>query len=68
LTKRLPTTKVFANAGHDIVTSAICKHQQWFGLTFINLALVVNFNNIFSIEHLYMADEQRIPFLPNTQR
>jgi len=28
----LPTTKVFAKAGQDNVTSAICKHQQRFGL------------------------------------
>ncbi len=32
------TTKVFAKAGQDNVTSATCKHQQWFGQTFINLA------------------------------
>jgi hypothetical protein len=31
-TKVLQLTQVFANAGLDIVTSAMCKHQQWFGL------------------------------------
>jgi len=34
----LRTTKVFAKAGLDNVTSAMCKQQKWFGLTFINLA------------------------------
>jgi hypothetical protein len=30
-------TKVFAKAGLDNATSAICYYQQWFGLTIINL-------------------------------
>lgn len=49
------TTKVFAKAGLVNVTSAICKHQQRFGLDVQFLALVHNFNNIFSNEHLYRA-------------
>ena len=36
--RKLPPTKVFAKAGQDNVTSAICKHQQRFGLTSFNLA------------------------------
>jgi hypothetical protein len=51
-TKRLPT-KIFAKAGLDVVTSAICKHQQWFRLKVQCSALVHNLNNIFSNEHLY---------------
>jgi len=50
-------TKVFAKAGLDIVTSAICKHQQRFGLDVQCLALVHNFNNIFSNGHLYRAGQ-----------
>lgn len=53
----MPTTKVFAKAGHDIVTSTICKHQQRFGLDVQCSALVLNFNNIFSNEHLYRAGQ-----------
>jgi hypothetical protein len=34
----MPPTKVFAKAGLDNVTSAQCKYQQWFGLTFYELA------------------------------
>ncbi len=48
-------TKVFAKAGLDNQTSAICKHQQLSGQTSFNLALVINFNFIFSIGHLYRA-------------
>jgi len=51
-------TKVFAKAGLDIVTSAICKQQQRFGLDVQFSAFVFNFNFIFSIKHLYRADEQ----------
>jgi hypothetical protein len=42
------TTKVFAKAGRDNVTSAICRHQQQFGLDVQCSGLVHNFNNIFS--------------------
>jgi hypothetical protein len=49
------TTKVFAKAGLDIETSAMCKHQQQFGLDVQYSALVINFNNIFSNGHLYRA-------------
>jgi len=51
------TTKVFAKAGLDIVTSAMCKHQQQFGLDVHYSALVLNFNNIFSNGHLYRAGQ-----------
>jgi len=34
LTKHERTTKVFAKAGLENVTSAMCKHQQRFGSTF----------------------------------
>jgi hypothetical protein len=50
-------TKVFAKAGLDNVKSAICKHQQWFGLDVQCSAFVLNFNNIFSIGHLYRAGQ-----------
>lgn len=50
-------TKVFAKAGLDIVTSAMCKHQQRFGLDVQCSASVRDFNNIFSNEHLYRAGE-----------
>jgi hypothetical protein len=42
------TTKVFAKAGLDKVTSAMGKYQQRFGLDVQYSALVLNFNNIFS--------------------
>ena len=54
----LLTTKVFAKAGLDIVTSTVCKHQQRFGLDIQCSTLVHNFNNIFSNGHLYRAGEQ----------
>ncbi len=50
-------TKVFAKAGLDNVTSAMCKHQQRFGLDVQCSALVLNFNNIFSNGHLYRAGQ-----------
>ena len=55
--KHMQATKVFAKAGLDNVTSAMCKHQQWFGLDVQCSALVLNFNNIFSIGHLYRAGQ-----------
>jgi len=62
---KLPLTKVFAKAGLENVTSAMCKHQQWFGLDVQFSALaclpagrqVHNFNIIFSNEHLYRAGQ-----------
>ena len=54
---KLQPTKVFAKAGLDNVTSAMFKHQQWFGLDVQFSALVHNFNNIFSIGHLYRAGQ-----------
>jgi len=51
------TTKVFAKAGLDNATSAMCKHQQRFGLDVQCSALVLNFNNIFSNGHLCRAGQ-----------
>ena len=48
---------VFAKAGLDNQTSAMCKHQQRFGFDVQCSALVLNFNNIFSIGHLYRAGQ-----------
>jgi hypothetical protein len=48
-------TKVFAKAGLDIETSTTCGHQQWFWLDVQCSAFAHNFNNIFSMEHLYRA-------------
>ena len=45
-TMTMQLTKVFAKAGLDIVTSAMSKHQQWFGLDVQCSALVHNFRNI----------------------
>jgi hypothetical protein len=42
------TTKVFAKAGQDNVTSAICKHQQQFQLDVQFSAFVFLYINIFS--------------------
>jgi hypothetical protein len=52
-----PPIKVFAKAGLDNVISTKCKHQQRFGLDVQSSALVHNFNNIFSIGHLYRAGQ-----------
>ncbi len=52
------TTKVFAKAGLDNLTAAICYYQQWFALDFYYSALGLNFNFIFSFGHWYRADEQ----------
>ena len=57
MSKLLHTTKVFAKAGLDNVTSAICKDQQQFGLDVQCSALVLNLNKIFSSEHLYQAGQ-----------
>jgi hypothetical protein len=35
----------------------MCKHQQQFGLDVQFSALVLNFNNVFSNEHLYRAGQ-----------
>jgi len=53
----MPLTKVFAKAGQDNITSAIYKHQQRFRLDIQSLALVLNFNNIFSNGHLHRAGQ-----------
>ena len=53
--ERQPTTKVFAKAGLDNVTSAMCRHQQRFRLDVHYSALVHNFNHIFPSGHLYRA-------------
>ncbi len=57
------TTKVFAKAGLDNVTSTLCRQQHRFGLVVQFSALVYNFNNIFSIGHLYQAGQTTIPCL-----
>ncbi|MGB4772689.1 MAG: hypothetical protein WBP58_14575 [Chitinophagaceae bacterium] len=59
--ERLPTTKVFAKAGLDNETSAMCRHQQQFGIDVQCSTLVINFNNIFSIGHLYWAGQSMNP-------
>ena len=46
------------------MTSAICRFQQQFRLCVKYSSLVHNFNNIFSIEHLYQAG-QAMNFLPS---
>jgi len=56
-------TKVFAIAGLDNVTSAMCKYQQQFGLDVQRTAFIFNFNKIFSIGHLFRADVFQIPSL-----
>ena len=56
-----PLTKVFAKAGLDNVTSAMCTYQQQFGLDVQFSALVHNFNNIFSIGHLYQGGQSMNP-------
>jgi len=53
----LPLTKVFAKAGLDKETSAMCYYQQQFRLDIHYSALVLNFNHIFSIGHLYRAGQ-----------
>ena len=58
------TTKVFAKAGLDYVTSSMYRHQHRFGLDVQFSALVHNFNNIFPIGHLYRA-EQSMNSLPS---
>ena len=50
-------TKVFAKAGLDNETSAMCYYQQRFGLDVQYSALVLNFNISFSIGHLYRAGQ-----------
>jgi hypothetical protein len=51
----MQATKVYAKAGLDNVISVTCKHQKWLGLDVQFSALVLNFNYIFSIGHLYRA-------------
>lgn len=55
------TTKVFAEAGLDNKTSAMCMHQQQFGLDVQCSALVLNFNNIFPNGYLYRAGQSMKP-------
>jgi len=56
-TMTMQLTKIFAKAGLNILTSAMCKHQQRFGLDVQCSALIYNFNNIFSNGHLYRAGQ-----------
>lgn len=58
------TTKIFAKAGLDIVTSATCKHQQQPRLDVQFSALILNINNIYLISRLYRAG-QAMNFLPS---
>ena len=58
--------KSLQKAGLDNQTCA--RHQQRFELDIQCSAFFLNFNNIFSIGHLYRADEQLIPYFANTQR
>ena len=51
----LPLTKVFAKAGLDNVTSAMCYYRQRFRLDVHYSTLVHNFNHIFPSGHLYRA-------------
>ena len=51
----LHTTKVFAKAGLDNETSAMCYYQLRFGLDVQCSAFIFNFNKIFSIGHLFRA-------------
>jgi len=57
VTDKQPLTKVFAKAGLNNVTSAMCYYQQRFRLDVQYSALVLNFNNIFSTGHLYRAGQ-----------
>ena len=60
--------KVFPKKqGLDNVKSAMCKHQQWFGLDVQCSALVLNFNNIFSNGHLYRAGQSMNSRSQNTR-
>jgi hypothetical protein len=59
--KHEPLTKVFAKAGLDSLTSAMCNYQQRFGLDVQCSALVLNFSNIFSNGHLYRAGQSMNP-------
>jgi hypothetical protein len=53
----MQATKVFAKVGLDSIISAMCRHQQGFGLNVQILALVLNFNKIFSNVHLFWAGQ-----------
>lgn len=50
-------TKAFVKTGLDILTLAMCKHKQRFGLDVQCSTLVLNFNYIFSNRHLYQAGQ-----------
>jgi hypothetical protein len=63
----MPLPKVFAKAGLDNVTSAMCKHHQWFGLDVQCSALVHNFNNIFSIGICTGQTSNEFPAFANTR-
>ena len=52
---KLQPTKVFAKAGLDNLTSAMCKHRQRFRLDVQFSALVHNFNDMFSNGQSYRA-------------
>lgn len=56
-TEMAGANKSICKSRADIVTSAMCNHQQRFGLDVQFSALALNFNNIFSNGHLYRAGQ-----------
>ena len=60
-TKQQPTKVSIAKEGLDKVTSAMRKQQRGSGRQVSIWLIVVNFNNIFSIEHLYPAGRAMNP-------
>jgi hypothetical protein len=63
---RLPAN-VFATAGLDYVTSAICIYQHQFRFDIQCSALVHKFNNIFLNEYLFRAGQPMYSAFANTQ-
>ena len=63
-----PQTKVFAKAALDNVISAIASNSSGSIPTFSFSILAINFNNIFSIGHLYQVGESMnsVPSLQNS--
>lgn len=50
-------TKKYENTGLENIISAICMHQLRFGHAIKLSALVLNFSNVYSIEHLYQVGQ-----------
>jgi hypothetical protein len=59
-------TWVLQQAGQDIQTSTVCIAVLWFGQDVNNLALVPNFNKIFSISNCSGLDIIKYPTCSNT--